>query len=253
MGVESRAAPWHAAFMLLRSVMVAACAVLGCTSQSTREVSSTGGAAGVGAAGAGAGGAAGAGVGGMAGSGAGGVGGSPADGGGGSASTCGEVDPNTFKVVFTTFEKYPGDFAKGADPTTAANALCAESAKNALPGRSWHAWISTSTTNAIDGLAGSAGAWRTVTGQLVFSDFNALKLGNFPSSPLGVTADCIIGDSQAWTGTDGDGTATPNHCNNWTTTAFEGTKGASGSGSGWTDSGELAKCDAKLRLYCFEK
>lgn len=181
--------------------------------------------------------------------GSGGVGGGASGAGGGSASTCGQVSAIDFKVVFVTKEKYPGNFAQDqASAQEAANGSCAESAAQALPGRTWHAWISTSTSNAIDGLTG--GPWRMVDGQLVF-ELSDLLTSSFPQKPAWLSAECYPAPKSVWTGTNNDGALASSNCGDWTSIASKGVRGSSGTSSGWTNSGE-DECSMENRFYCFE-
>jgi len=216
--------------MSTRRVILAltALAILGCSSTSTNET--TGGGGGVATGGAG---------------GAGGTSGA----GGGSASSCGNISAMDFKVVFVTKERFKGNFAQGkSSAREAADSLCAQSAAQALPGRTWHAWISTSSENAIDGLTG--GPWRMVDGNLVF-ELSALLTSSFPQKPAWLSAECYPAPQSVWTGTSNDGTVASSTCGDWTNIATKGVRGSSGTSSGWTSSGQ-DECSMENRLYCFE-
>ncbi|MGE0400341.1 MAG: hypothetical protein AB7T06_26740 [Kofleriaceae bacterium] len=122
----------------------------------------------------------------------------------------------------------------------------------------WQAWISDSTTDAIDRITGT-GPWFRMDGQMAF--LNKANLTTQPLVPITVTEkgttvmfppDLI----NAWTGTAAGGRFQPSTgatCSDWSAITGEGTVGDAGEvDSGWTNFAEL-DCDLMGRLYCFEK
>jgi len=119
-------------------------------------------------------------------------------------------------VAFVTSGTTDGTFA--TPPLASADALCSAAAQSAgLPG-TFVAWLSDSTTNAIDRLAGSRG-WVRTDG-LPFADTpNGIVTGEL-FNPLDVDEHgIVISLSDAvWTGTGADGHLGAD-CNDWTSSS----------------------------------
>jgi hypothetical protein len=154
--------------------------------------------------------------------------------------------------VFVTSQSFDGALGGAAG----ADAKCAAAAAAAGLDGMFIAAVSTSTTNAIDRLAGARG-WVRVDG-IPFAD---MPSAIFPSTfcdacdelvlapPLDEYGQVVSG--YAWTGTTSRGTYNGNGCTDWTTTAGSGGIGALNTVfDGFAYAGQT--CATQLHLYCFE-
>jgi hypothetical protein len=139
-----------------------------------------------------------------------------------------------------------------------ADALCQSAATQAsLPG-TYVAWLSSTTTNAIDRLAGSRG-WVRSDG-LPFADTAADIAAGRIFTPISLQAD---GSEQVFqqipdvaTATAADGTVAPpgsgvGTCGDWTSSNGSSTGGDLNTTAGWTTGGLLNTCSMPTRIYCF--
>ncbi len=158
--------------------------------------------------------------------------------------------------VFVTSKKWhPGGGIDSAD------AFCKQTALDAdLPGN-YRAWLSTSTTHAIDHVAQSdvlpilrldtmpvfASPGDLGAGTLL-APISIDENGAALDQPPGCTEDAV------WTGTAVNGESSGNHCTDWTLTMDgAGTLGhQTAVNSKWTDATCQIECIAALHLYCFE-
>ncbi|HUJ58578.1 MAG TPA: hypothetical protein VLX92_08800 [Kofleriaceae bacterium] len=177
-----------------------------------------------------------------------------------------DAPPASFARVFATHTVYMGAFGGLAD----GDQLCNSAAETAGLGGTWKAWLSDSTSNAIDRLA-DVGPWylvdeatevfagkaALVESPLVAIDHDEYGHAIAQSNPFNVEG--------AWTGTLQDGTAGASDpsigqgadCADWKT-AFGETAmfGNVLDTSTWTNvgAGQLALCDEEQEhLYCFEQ
>lgn len=152
------------------------------------------------------------------------------------------------KRVFVTKAVYPPDFGGVAG----ADRICNTAAESVNLGGQWTAWVSDSTSDAIDRLQGS-GPWHLLDGTKAFN--NRASLMSTPLVSIRITEiGTDLGDS-VWTGTAVGGVASGNHCRNWTSTAIRdaGMAGnAQNNGSGWTASHQPG-CNQQSQIYCFER
>jgi hypothetical protein len=159
----------------------------------------------------------------------------------------------TSQRLFTTASEFDGNLGGLAG----ADQKCNQAAAAANLGGTWRAWLSDSTTNAIDRIEG-AGPWARLDGMVVFN--NRANLTTLPLVPLQVNENgANIGDGLAWTGTTTAGTASPQRCNEWTS-ADPGVQGDTGqtqyTDAQWTE-GQTRLCGGpgafQWRLFCFEQ
>lgn len=149
----------------------------------------------------------------------------------------------------------------------AGDAICQTLAAEAFlpaPG-SFVAWLSTASpaVNAADrvGSGGSQGPWKRVDAYTIAGDLADLtdstldtSLHQFETGDY-LTGDCSgFGPCRSWTGTDADGTAAAQTCDDWTdsTGAFSGAYGSSADGPLpviWSQLG-WSSCNVNFRLYC---
>jgi hypothetical protein len=160
-------------------------------------------------------------------------------------------------LVFTTSAFGTGDLgswpeAGGATGLAAGDAICRTLAADAgLPDpEGFVAWLSDSTTDAIDRLGGFPGPWKRVDG------VQAVRLGG-PFGPeldtsLSVTERRETVEFWAWTGTDGAGGSAGFDCAGWTvgSGATQGWSGWVHDIYRWTADG-TAQCSDPDRIYCF--
>jgi hypothetical protein len=170
------------------------------------------------------------------------------DGSGGTGIDGAEDRPNR---VFITTATMTGAFGGLA----AADAMCRDAAIGAgLPG-TFVAWLSTSTSNIADRLAGSRG-WLRTDNVPVLDSLDALAMKFEIFAPIDHDASGVrvpFANLAVWTGTDsigrvfGGGT-----CNDWASTAVTGETGELSAGDFvFTEQGSLS-CANDAHLYCFE-
>lgn len=165
---------------------------------------------------------------------------------------CGGSEPELVEGagwVFTTSRSFTGDF--GGLPI--ANAACQTEATAAGLEGTFFAWLSTSSSSAIDNIAGT-GPWLLAgTDREVFA--NRATLTDLPAAPIDVdaTGTLLADDLTVWTGTATGGEASAfGSCRNWTRAddANRGAVGGTFTIDGWTETAEQG-CDRVARLYCF--
>jgi hypothetical protein len=136
-----------------------------------------------------------------------------------------------------------------------ADAICSAAATAATLTGSWKAWLSDSSTNAIDRMA-SVGPWYLVDKVTqVFADKASLANGPLAALSTDQKGD-NVGVSDVWTGTLPDGKRhVTNHCSDWSS-ASSGVAGRYGDSSltttAWSSANDQ-NCDQPARLYCFEQ
>lgn len=158
------------------------------------------------------------------------------------AGTCSE------KLVFVTSTAYAGNFGG----LTAADTGCNDRAGIAGLGGSWTAWLSDSSTNAIDRIVDQ----RYLTRDGVVAFENKAQITNTAKPTLGIGRNEFNGDAtgyQAWTGTNNPGGAISPNCLNWTTnnSVERGWVGWPGTPISWSAYGSLT-CNNPFHLICFE-
>jgi hypothetical protein len=155
----------------------------------------------------------------------------------------------TRKRIFVTSTLYTGNLG-GLD---GADTKCSDAADTATLGGTWKAWLSDSTTDAIDRIA-DAGPWYLVDKTtLIFNNKANLMTG--PLATIGQTEDgTYVGGVAVWTGTSTGGLGSTDHCTDWTIGDMSsmGTSGSSDSSSFWTDDSTTV-CSQMQSLYCLEQ
>jgi hypothetical protein len=180
------------------------------------------------------------------------------DGGHGDATTAdAEPDgaPAARAIVFVTSTTMrPAEIGS----TTQADLHCTSLANaQGLPGE-FVAWVSSSTSNAIDRLDASRGPWFLTDPNRDAMAFGApLDPLAGPAVPIGTTEDGgPAPDTVVWTGTDNTGVVTPTStCEDWTRTSGtrQGAIGRIDGGAvGWTYA-TTQSCDNAHPIYCFQK
>jgi hypothetical protein len=163
--------------------------------------------------------------------------------------------PRSSSLVFVTEARYSGNLAREGNASTGslgADELCASEAKVAGLSGAFRAWIST-TGEEASARVGAMGPYRRVDGTTIFP--GKVAVGS-PLVALSITASgrtlVSADDGAVWTGTEDN-----RRCADFAT-ASAGALGAIGSAlsvdATWTADGRAVRsCDARARLYCFER
>ncbi len=159
------------------------------------------------------------------------------------------ASPSTVNRIFATTATPNGAFGGLAG----GDAICAAAAASAGLHGTWIAWLSDSSTNAIDRLDVNSGPFLTMDGFLIASNKADLTDGTLANS---ITRNEFSGTAAAfiWTGTLTNGTSGGGNCSDWTSTGGSGMTGVTGSTSGsWTQNGGGSVCSAPSSLFCIEQ
>ncbi len=165
-----------------------------------------------------------------------------------------QFNPNP-KSVFISSATVRGDMGGLA----AADAFCNNEAQTAGLSGNYKAWLSDDATSASSRFSHSAGRYQMVNGDVVADNWADLTDGNLDQRISRDQHGNIRGDagncySRVWTGTNTDGTATGNNCNDWTSPIGGGTAGESDSAfAAWTNDVSGQGCGLRCPLYCFEQ
>lgn len=159
------------------------------------------------------------------------------------------------RVAFATDELFQPFQLGGAE---IADDICKQAAGLAeLPNEgSYTAWLSDSTSDAIDRVYKGRGRYVLPNGTVIASDFLKLMLGPL-QHPIDVTEYGEPAIGGAWTGTQPDGTLAPglSHCQDWTINGpadFTVAGSLMGTDGRWTQMPNPAPCGDEARIYCFE-
>lgn len=153
--------------------------------------------------------------------------------------------------VFVTSTTYDGNLGG----LSGADAICQNLADTSSLGGRWRAWLSTNSTQARDRVNDVAYYLVNNTTKVCDdrTDLTDGTIGNIINIAENQTS---IG-GYVWTGTNADGTAHLNNCNNWTSNldSSSGVYGNTNSSDGaWTNAGTepMGGCASRYHLYCFE-
>lgn len=174
----------------------------------------------------------------------------------GSPSDGGNVDQGASKKrVFVTSQHYDGNLGGSAGGDAKCNAVAQAAISAGLlkgAGTTWVAWLSDSTSNAIDRLV-DVGPWYLVDEQTkVFNNKAHVALQPAQLLGSGITMDergndAISQCAVSWTGTMPGGTVSAADCADWTSNAsnVNGTEGVPGAtDDNWTDFSGSVYCGA---------
>ncbi len=163
--------------------------------------------------------------------------------------------PSGFKFVFVTSAEFLGNLGglAGGDAKckTAADASTFDGGK--LQGRTWRAWLSTSTVDAKDRIPDTE--YRRVDGTTVVANDKTDLLDGALDAAIDSQEDGTPAFDAAWTGTNDNGTKTSEHCFNWATSGstLHGNVGqTSQANAGWSRITATNRCNVVAPLYCFE-
>ena len=156
--------------------------------------------------------------------------------------------------VFVTSTTYMGGAFGGL---SGADSICNQRASAGSLGGTYTAWLSTSTTDAADRVYHNPDGYITTNGDMVANSWedliNALNvalLHTINYDEFGMD----VGTVQPWTGTDENGQATGQTCNNWTdsTSSNYGTAGLTNDVNELWTNYVNDYCYNSYPLYCFE-
>ncbi|MEA2748151.1 MAG: hypothetical protein QOI41_2294 [Myxococcales bacterium] len=145
-------------------------------------------------------------------------------------------------------------FAGAVGGLNAADMYCQSAATDAgLPG-TYRAWLSSTSTNALDRID-DVGPWYSMRDTVVFSSKSALR--EAPTAQIvDETGAAPLADNAPWTGTDAQGLGTGQDCEGWTNGTAE-IVATTGSGfaadSEWSGGSATLHCDNKAPLICFQQ
>lgn len=192
-------------------------------------------------------------------------GGSGSQGPAGVSSTCTLTGGRC--LIFVTYTRVQGDmntitenpygFLGSGPGIDGGNAICqAEGTIRFGAGRTFVAWLSDSVNDIRDNISyNDSKAYINDTGATVFGPVTAPPGNIFTSTFYNTSSAAGSIDASGnpiWTGTLNNGTASANHCNNWTGVG-SGELGTSNtfSSTNWTQASDLA-CNTPMYLYCVE-
>jgi hypothetical protein len=152
------------------------------------------------------------------------------------------------KRVFVTSTSYAGNFGG----LIAGDAICNARAGAAHLGGSWTAWLSDTTTAAIDRIVDQP--YSKLDGFKVFAGKAQIAATSLPTWAIDrneFNVDTV--GVQAWTGTNNAGGSISSNCADWSTNASNerGWVGWPATPIGWSAYGQL-QCNVPNRLLCFE-
>ena len=157
--------------------------------------------------------------------------------------------PALSKKVFVTSTIHKGDLGS----LTNADAICqTRAAAGSVPNAAkFKAWLSNSTTNAIDRL--SENSWYRLDGVKVADSKADLADGSlFTAISLDETG-VYVDNHAVWSGTDQYGIKTADNCSNWTSnTTGTGMMGGTSSANYYWTNWYGENCNQSAALYCFE-
>jgi hypothetical protein len=172
------------------------------------------------------------------------------------------VDTAPKPRAFVTSTSYSGDLktaGAGSSGLDGADKLCQAASTAAGLAGTFKAWLSDSTTNAIDRLT-DVGGWYMVGGQAFELFDSKAALVSPPANPFADETGAVV-DSEPWTGTLANGTENSNdgfvgttgNCLSWTASLMDsGATGSSGEPGSWTQSAAY-QCQNLRPIYCFQQ
>jgi hypothetical protein len=169
------------------------------------------------------------------------------------------VTPSSPRIVFVTYTQITGDIIGVED----ADQLCqAEADEYGLPGYSYRAWISDTSSSPDTRFDKGGNPYELPGGQKVADNWADLTDGDLDGFINQNADETVIGTPQkVWTNTNEDGTAannlsdpTKDSCDDWTL-GFADLSGLFGFAGGvlWSNSHEVEPCNTALSLYCFQQ
>lgn len=156
-----------------------------------------------------------------------------------------------FRRVFVTSATYDANLGG----LIGADLLCQQHAEAGLLGRTWKAWLSTSSVDAMDRIADAQ--YQLVDGTMVAASKADLIDGTLLSA-IDLDELGFLRSGPVWTGTNNNGTAGPHNCSEWMSNTGTGNYGMAGepvsASMQWSSVvDDSAPCASLARLYCFEE
>ncbi len=173
------------------------------------------------------------------------------------------ADASSGKRIFVTSATHSADLkteGNGVTGLEGADHICATAAMTAHLGGTWKAWLSDSSTDAIDRIA-DMGPWHQVApsgGNALVLFANKASLATVPQNPIARDENGQLlanpqNASSVSTGTLAGGRKAPSTCEDWTSTGPYGIAGNYAStSSDWTAVID-DYCGRPKRLYCIEQ
>ncbi len=167
--------------------------------------------------------------------------------GGIGGSDAGTAEP---KLAFVTSTEYTADFGSAAE----ADVLCGARASAAGLSGSFRAWLSDSQSSPSTRFSRAEGNYVSVGGTVIAAGWSGLTSGS-----LKTTLDYDENEEQTtvglttWTGTAADGTATDDHCNDWSGSGQATIGDITAFGYKWSALPSAGDCTGFRHLYCFEQ
>jgi hypothetical protein len=159
--------------------------------------------------------------------------------------------PTNVVQVFITDFTYRGGLLEGL---AGADAICQEDAEDAGLTGTWRAWLSDDTTDARDRIPD--GQYQLVDGTVIADDKADLTDG-FLKAPINLNGRGEPDGGLVWTGTQPDGTAAEDNCDNWTNVNEEADYGEyNQTDPRWTSVVAVGRAPTScnqgdFKLYCF--
>ena len=163
-------------------------------------------------------------------------------------------DPGHVKVLLTS-GAYPGTMAAGSGGGLAgADTTCTDVATLAGQTGTWTAWLSDSTTPAVDRIFDGGTRYQLINGTVIADNMADLLDGTLDAPILIDESGNEGGSKEVWTGTLADGTYPGvDTCSDWTTkdAAGRGLIGRADKVDATWSSVFADACSLFNRLYCF--
>lgn len=156
-------------------------------------------------------------------------------------------------LIFVSSTRFAGNLGSPAAYDAQCNALATAAGINATTNDSYVAWISTPSNLATTRLGANRGHYRRIDTELVATSETNLLANRLLVAPNLDEYGKLVNE-YAWTGTYGDGTASPGNCTNWNSTAGTNDVGVtSGGPSRWSFAFAGVSCASTLRIYCLQR
>ncbi|MBL8936398.1 MAG: choice-of-anchor D domain-containing protein [Archangium sp.] len=156
-------------------------------------------------------------------------------------------------LIFVSSTRFAGNLGSPAAYDAQCNALATAAGINATTNDSYVAWISTPSNLATTRLGANRGHYRRIDTELVATSETNL-LANRLLVPPNLDEYGKLVNEYAWTGTYGDGSASPGNCSGWSSTSGTNDVGiTSGGPSRWSFAFAGISCGSTLRIYCLQR
>ncbi len=151
-------------------------------------------------------------------------------------------------TAFVSSSTHRGDSIGGLN---GADTICQGLASAAGLSGTFKAWLSDSTGSPSTRFTQASTPYVRIDGAQIADSWADLTDGTL-DNPLNLDENGVGVRTQTWTGTETDGTALTNHCNNWVGTPFGTIGDPTRTAVPWTNSRVLG-CAFSLKIYCFQQ